>query len=168
VIYYNYYRIIRDERTAFLKRGNLVSGAQSQYIPARRESDVKSRFIKGLAILMSAAAMGGVLLPPGLSSAGDPINWSGAWQTTFGELVLRQQGNLVEGTYTYRGGRLRGEVKGNTLVGQWMEGKGETPEYVGDFEFVMVLPGRDRYVGRWGKGYGQPMKGLWVGKKMTR
>jgi MscS family membrane protein len=94
-----------------------------------------------------------------------PADWSGVWQTTFGVLNLNQNGNQVTGTYPYRKGRLKGEVVGNVLRGRWYEGQANWDEYRGDFEFKMS-PDGNHYVGRWGKGFGKPLLGRWVGRRI--
>ena len=43
------------------------------------------------------------------------VNWDGVWDTTYGEMVLAQDGSQVRGTYSGVTGRLEGSSHGNTL-----------------------------------------------------
>jgi hypothetical protein len=97
--------------------------------------------------------------------AAKPADWSGVWQTTFGVLNLTQNGTQVTGTYPYRKGRLKGEVAGQVLRGRWYEGQAGWDEYRGDFEFKLS-PDGNHFVGRWGKGFGKPLLGRWIGRRI--
>lgn len=112
------------------------------------------------------AAFGPVAMAQDLSgSGGTAVNWTGTWKTTFGMLVMKQTGNVAVGRYGYRRGRLKGKVQGHRLFGRWVEGRGLTDEYRGDFLFVMSPDGKT-FRGRWGKGFGRPMPGRWLGKRV--
>ncbi len=53
--------------------------------------------------------------------------WTGTWNTNFGEMVLKQEGATVTGTYTHDQGRISGTVSGNTLTGTWSEAPSYSP-----------------------------------------
>jgi len=124
---------------------------------------------RGGGVLLAAICL---LVGPGRAATGPApgpkpaaVTWAGVWQTTFGELTLTQQGQQVTGTYPYRRGRLKGVVQGRLLRGRWYEGPADRDEYRGDFEFKM-MPDGNYFLGRWGKGFGRPMSGRWVGRRM--
>jgi small-conductance mechanosensitive channel len=79
--------------------------------------------------------------------------WSGAWQTNWRDggarVVMKQQDNLVTGTYPLFDGRIEGTVLGSQLSGTWYEGNRSGP-----FEFFLgpdkkSFAGRDRTRGWW-------------------
>ena len=72
------------------------------------------------------------LVMPGIqASAWD--NWTGVWDTNYGKMVLRQDGNHVSGTYEYEGGsRVEGTVTDNVFNGTWYE-----PSSSGALKFTM-------------------------------
>ena len=89
-------------------------------------------------------------------------DFSGTWETTYGRMVLSQQGNHVTGGYEYNGGKIAGNVVGNKLRGQWREtalifcGSG-------DMEFVMSQDGRS-FSGGW-RGLGSSNWTNWTGSR---
>jgi hypothetical protein len=52
--------------------------------------------------------------------------WDGTWQSTFGDITMEQNGNLVTGSYYGGGGQLSGYVSGNLLSGTFQESNGQT------------------------------------------
>lgn len=63
--------------------------------------------------------------PTGSNPSGGPSGptsgWSGTWSSTEGDMVLRQNGASVTGTYARSGGRIEGTLQGGELVGYWMQ-----------------------------------------------
>ncbi len=57
--------------------------------------------------------------------------WSGAWETTYGQMTLVQTGSQVTGVYSNNTGSLNGTVNGNRLSGTWAETNGTS----GTFDF---------------------------------
>ena len=71
--------------------------------------------------------------------------WTATWQSDFGPLKLKQQGNQVTGTYdTYDSATINGTVTGDILVGTWTEWGGTT----GDLEFTLSADGKS-FTGQW-------------------
>lgn len=57
--------------------------------------------------------------------------WSGAWETTYGQMTLVQTGSAVTGVYSNNTGSINGTVAGNRLSGTWAETNGTS----GTFDF---------------------------------
>lgn len=71
-------------------------------------------------------------------SATGNFNWTGEWDTSYGALVLTQNGNTVTGTYPHDSGKITATAAGNMLYGSWAESPSYAPPNdSGDFEFVM-------------------------------
>lgn len=49
---------------------------------------------------------------------------AGTYDTSFGEMVLRQNGSTVTGTYTNGGGTIEATLSGTTLIGYWIQSNG--------------------------------------------
>jgi hypothetical protein len=94
--------------------------------------------------------------------------WVGVWKTTWGDLTLTQPDNrTIEGTYTYRRGRLGARTDADDprkITGSWQEGNANSDEYRGWIEFNLAEDGNS-FEGKWGKGYGNPLDGKWVGQR---
>lgn len=76
-------------------------------------------------------------------------SWEGEWDTNWGKMTLKQNGNKVTGTYIHDEGRITGTVFGDKLIGTWSE----TPAYAppndaGDIEFNMSADGKS-FTGKW-------------------
>ena len=91
---------------------------------------------------------------PTVSAATD---WNGEWEVTWhdggGQLVLKQQGELVTGTYAPQNGRIEAKIQGPQIEGRWFEG-----ERSGS---VLLALSNDRqtFAGR------QDALGWWTGKR---
>ncbi|MBU0516490.1 MAG: hypothetical protein KJ621_17165 [Proteobacteria bacterium] len=118
-----------------------------------------------LAVVCLLVGPGLAATRPATGPGPKPVSWAGVWRTTFGVLTLTQEGTRVTGTYGYRKGRLKGVAQGRSLRGRWYEGAADRDEYRGDFEFKM-MPDGNYFMGRWGKGFNNPMRGRWVGRRM--
>lgn len=80
----------------------------------------------------------------------ETVDWSGSWDSRWRDggatLYLEQDGDIVTGTYPALGGEIRGEVRGQLLVGDWTQ-----PMDGGGFVFAMAPDGRS-FTGRFATG----------------
>lgn len=91
--------------------------------------------------------------------------WGGIWDSSFGKMVLSQNGKIVEGEYEHDEGRISGKIEGNRLSGTWYEGYGGTVDESGDVEFIMSDDCMS-FSGKWGHGSGENWSGQWNGKRI--
>jgi hypothetical protein len=85
-------------------------------------------------------------VPP---TATPPQNWTGVWDTNWGEMKLTQTDGSVTGTYTYDQGKIQGTVQGDKLIGTWSEAPSYAPPNdAGDIEFTLS-PDGNSFSGRW-------------------
>ena len=49
------------------------------------------------------------------------VDLSGKWESNWGDMVLRQTGSVVEGTFAYRNGKLGGDLTGDLLLFDWSQ-----------------------------------------------
>lgn len=87
--------------------------------------------------VITGPSVPGTLQPPP-----QVLNWTGRWDTSYGILVLTQNGNQVTGTYP--DGTLTGTVSGSVLTGTFVENN----DYTGSFTFTMSADGRS-FTGTW-------------------
>jgi len=90
-------------------------------------------------------------------------NFAGTWKTTWGDLVLTQEGDAVRGNYGSgeKAGSIRGAVSGPRLSFSWREGRKRGRGY-----FDMVYDGKNVLIeGRWGNGDSDTNGGAWKGHK---
>src|SRR5258705_345893 len=127
------------------------------------------RWIGSLAVVCAL-----VCAPVSQAAASQPRSaasaWSGAWDTTFGLLVITESGSSVLGTYTYCNGSINATVSGATLRGTWYESRpcrdaGSGVPASGPFE--LVLQGAFSFVGRYGYSPGS-WAGPWNGTRVSR
>ena len=84
-----------------------------------------------------------LLTAAGSSSAA--CNWGGRWDSNWGMLTLRQQGDKVDGAY--QGGRIViAEVEADSITGQWERADGNSG---GWFRFTMSKD-CNSFKGKWG------------------
>jgi hypothetical protein len=90
--------------------------------------------------------------------------FTGVWNTTYGEMILRQSGRRVTGTYTFGKGEIEGTVIGDTLRFHWIER--ETGS-AGPGEFTLSKDG-ESFSGPWGYD-SQPDSppGEWTGQRVS-
>lgn len=89
-------------------------------------------------------------------------DWTGLWDTNYGQLVLFQSGNYVNGTYTFaNGGEINGTTSGNTLVGNWTQ-----TDSSGTLEFMMVGD-CNSFSGNWRYGDSGKWLGNWDGNRIS-
>ncbi|MEO0181122.1 MAG: hypothetical protein ABIM74_10025 [candidate division WOR-3 bacterium] len=95
-------------------------------------------------------------------------SFTGRWDTNWGTVELTQKGNVVDGTYEYKGtkGMLTGEIVNDTFYFTWTEiSAGQKAEGVG--YFVLRDKGY-RIEGKWGQANerGDWNIGEWKGKRV--
>ncbi len=98
----------------------------------------------------------------GLSApAQQPPSFAGTWQTTFGDMVLQQDGVNVTGAYVSAGltGQITGKVEGRTLTFTYKE-----PAAAGEGSFDLSPDGAS-FTGRWRVAGTQPW-GEWQGQRV--
>lgn len=70
-------------------------------------------------------------------------SWTGDWNTTWGKMTLKQNDNIVVGTYPFKDGRIDAQVIGNKIIGNWYQSNGS-----GQIEFEMDSNGI-KFQGKW-------------------
>lgn len=92
-------------------------------------------------------------------------DWTGKWETNYGDVELSQTNNTVTGVYVLKQGRINGQASGDKLVGQWSEAPSYAPPNdAGDFEIHMDPSGRS-FSGKWWK-IGSAKEHEWTGRKV--
>ncbi len=93
-------------------------------------------------------------------------NWSGKWEdSSYGEIIIVQNGSEVTGTYPHDSGKITATAQGNMLYGQWAEAPSYTPPNDGgDFEFVMSEDGMS-FIGHSRYGSNAAWR-VWNGKRI--
>lgn len=75
----------------------------------------------------------------------DPLNWTGAWTSDTGNIVLTQSGNIVTGNDdSGYWGKINGTVSGTTFTGTWFL----SVEDQGDLEMILADDGKS-FTTRW-------------------
>ena len=103
--------------------------------------------------------------------------WTGTFDSTFGELTFTADGNEVTGTYEHCDGQLTGTADGLALDGEWEEnpeacpaGEQSAPEekYSGTFEFSIAADGQS-FTGTWTYADGSKDAGgdTWEGTRIS-
>jgi hypothetical protein len=92
-------------------------------------------------------------------------DWSGTWQTNWGEMVLSQAGTQVNGTYTHDAGRITGTLSGSTLIGTWSEAPSYSPRNdAGDMQLTIAAD-CNSFTGTWRYGSSGDWSGDWTGTR---
>jgi hypothetical protein len=90
-------------------------------------------------------------------------NWTGIWDTDWGEMELFQSEGVVSGNYSYDTGQILGTVSGEKLIGTWSEDPSfAPPDDAGDFEFTMSED-CGSFSGNWRYGSSGEWEGTWSG-----
>jgi len=89
--------------------------------------------------------------------AADPPSFVGTWSTTYGQMVLSENGGTVSGTYGGRNG-ITGRVSGTKYTFTYYE-----PGVKGEGEFELSPDGQS-FAGRW-RADGQAAWSNWTGKR---
>lgn len=94
-------------------------------------------------------------------------DWTGTWNTDYGQMVLQQSGSTVTGTYTSNQGQIKGTVSGSKLTGTWSEVPSRTPpDDAGDFEFT-ISDDCNSFSGNWRYGSTGGWSGGWSGTRTS-
>jgi len=95
------------------------------------------------------------------------IDTTGAWNTNFNKMSLRQTGFNVSGEYDFNNGKLLGVIFGDTMTGTWYQDVDKDGNYEtsGKFNFVFSRDGTT-FKGNWGYGNSFSNGGLWNGTKV--
>lgn len=92
-------------------------------------------------------------------------DWTGTWNTNWGEMKLTQSGNTVTGEYTWDKGKITGTVSGQVLKGTWSESPSYSPPNdAGDFEFTKTTC--DSFEGKWRYGSSGEWRTDWSGTRI--
>ncbi|MCX8175553.1 MAG: hypothetical protein N3E51_05100 [Candidatus Micrarchaeota archaeon] len=107
-------------------------------------------------------------LPSGIPEHLKGCDYSGTWETDWGTMVLKMDGNRVGGTYTHDSGRIEGEIVDGVFVGTWSEAPSYSPTRdAGDAVFYFTKD-CNSFTGNWHYGKhqaGSTWSGSWWGKK---
>ena len=92
------------------------------------------------------------------------ISFEGNWDSTWGRMVIKQEGKHVHGTFTgYREGGLSGDLDGNIWKFVWDQ---RVPRQHGHGYLQMSSDGQ-HIEGRWGYGADDLEGGRWAGDRDT-
>jgi len=93
------------------------------------------------------------------------LDFTGTWDTNWGQLTLRQSGARVAGRYRgFRNGSVSGEAEGDLLLFRWTQhenrqfGRG----------YLKMSPDGQRLEGRWGYGTDRGNGGRWWATRASR
>ncbi len=88
-------------------------------------------------------------IPPNPNPVPSGCNFTGTWDTDFGDLHLTQTGNVLTGSYNWKDGRIVGTVSGNSATGTWSQSPSfQPPDDAGDFTFTLSS-GCQSFSGQW-------------------
>jgi len=89
-------------------------------------------------------------------------SFAGDWSSNWGDMQFSQEGNVIDGTYTYDSGKISGTVNGNVLVGKWFESPSYAePNDAGDIEFS-ISNDCSSFSGNWRYGSSGSWNGDWT------
>ena len=109
---------------------------------------------------MKKAILGGCLLFLATAAA-HAINFTGRYETNWGMLELRQDGNKVTGSYVVPApGEIEGVVESGTLTYRWLQSNG----IWGMGRFKLLENGK-KIEGPWGHGKSFDSGGIWQGQR---
>jgi hypothetical protein len=115
------------------------------------------------AILVAVAVTGCSGIPrPKPRPLSSGTSFAGTWESTWGKLVLRQEGNRVSGSFTgFREGGLTGTLDGDVWHFIWDQ---RVPHQHGN-GFMQLSPDGQHLEGRWGYLKDDIEGGRWAGDK---
>jgi len=90
--------------------------------------------------------------------------FAGSWETNWGTMELKQEGDRIQGTYTWSNGRIVGRVFGRKLKGTWRQDPSMFAKNFGDVEFTLSDDGR-HFEGRWRYGRDGEWSPDWAGER---
>ncbi len=118
-----------------------------------------------LVAVACAATSAHAFVPPSHGKKAARLMWAGDWVTSYGLMLLAQDGQVVVGHYVYSHppvrGEIRGEAAGRVLTFTWEEGKGGAGEGTGTFE---LSEDSRSFTGTWTTSTGGG--GPWTGKRV--
>jgi hypothetical protein len=122
----------------------------------------KEVFTNSLASIFMALVLGALA-----GSAWSEESIEGTYDTNFGNLTIKVQGNKLTGSYPHDAGKLEGTIEDNKVVGRWSEAPTYKPPHDGgDFEFLFP-PDKKSFAGRWRYGFGgKEWSGDWHGSRV--
>lgn len=97
---------------------------------------------------------------------------TGVWETGWGDLTLRQEGDRVTGSYSEDNGEVYGEIQGDMFLGYWIEDDSAERcsdsrhgrRYWGRFKMKMDFDA-GKFTGDWGYCDGELSRSDWNGTK---
>lgn len=95
---------------------------------------------------------------------GEPLNWTGEWNTNWGVMSITQSGSVIRGAYTHDHGKLEGTASGRTITGRWSEAPSYAgPNDAGPIKFTLAADGKS-FSGTWN--YDGGGGGSWSGTRL--
>lgn len=102
-----------------------------------------------------------ILLLGVLTTATAAVDFTGRYDTNWGELELRQKGNTVSGIYFVPApGEIEGVIRDDTLVYRWLQSNG-----VWGMGRFRLSADRKLIEGPWGTGKSPDNGGVWSGQR---
>ena len=119
-----------------------------------------------LLLLASLGCAGPPQPIPGPAPPG--VRWTGRWQSNWGRMDLRQQGDRVEGTFEYRNGTLEGDLQGDLLFFDWIQPKDREAGQLGakGKGWMRIRPDGREVKGRWGYREHREEGGTWQAERV--
>ena len=120
------------------------------YLNSKNNQNPPNTTIKGPSKQPAQVSQSVNTAPPSRPSS---CNWSGPWNTNWGDLNLQQSGINITGNYTQDGGKIKGIIKGNQLIASWSEAPSYKPtKDAGDVIFT-ISSDCNSFSGKWRYGY---------------
>lgn len=88
------------------------------------------------------------------------LNIEGIYKTNFNKMILTQKNNIINGTYEFRNGKIKGKINENILTGTWEQSNAH-----GKLIFKFSDDG-ETFTGKWNYGDAEPAKSTWNGRKI--
>ncbi len=99
-----------------------------------------------------------------LALRGEPLSWTGEWNTNWGLMSLTQSGSTVTGAYTHDRGKIAATANGRTITGRWSEYPSyKGPTDAGTISFTISADGKT-FAGTWT--YDGGGGGGWTGTRL--
>lgn len=124
------------------------------------------RAVRATATLLLCAALAGCAGydRPRPRSMPSGVSFTGTWDSTWGKMILEQQGKHVRGTFTgYREGGLSGDLDGDIFRFVWDQ---RVPRSHGH-GYLQISPDGTHLEGRWGYMKDDGDGGRWAGDRET-
>jgi hypothetical protein len=126
--------------------------------------------VRSIRLLLAVLLLVALAVPPGVAAEGRSApaaacqySWAGSWTTTYGTMVLTQEGSAVRGTYANGAATIEGTASGRKLIGKWHRDRVTKPS--GPIEFTMNEDG-SKFEGTWS--YDEdPRPRTWTGERLS-